>query len=139
MRSLTYISTSHAGFDTHLACLLPAARRRNDLLDVTGMLLFSGGNIIHTIEGPDRWVGMLFDLFAQDQRNWNVQVMLDRPIEDRTFPDWTMGFRRRHAPGILPAGFTPFLHERVPAVPYPRCGSDDPALCLHRLFHETMR
>ncbi|MEI5673181.1 MULTISPECIES: BLUF domain-containing protein [unclassified Nocardioides] len=93
MLSLTYLSSAaHLLSSTELAELLVLWRPRNHERHITGLLLYSGGNIIQTLEGPDDEVTSTFADIARDPRHTGVIEVLRDPIEERAFPDWSMGF-----------------------------------------------
>jgi hypothetical protein len=93
MRSLTYVSAAVRPFRlAELHDLMVAARARNASLDVTGMLLYAGGRFIQTLEGPDDAVDGLFERIAADPRHEQVVRTLREEVDERAFPDWSMGF-----------------------------------------------
>ena len=52
------------------------------------------------IEGrPDR-IGRLIANIRDDDRNADVTVLLDRPVTDRSFAEWSMGFRVMSMPEL---------------------------------------
>lgn len=107
MRSLVYVSTAQVEFDDEaLQALLVHARAKNAALDVTGMLLYRDGQFIQMLEGPDAQVHDVFDRIAADARHADVRVLVDAPIAQRAFADWTMGFEPITTPdGPPPEGF----------------------------------
>lgn len=102
--SLVYTSTASAPFrETALAHLLDQARSLNGARDVTGMLLYRGERFIQVLEGPAHVVRRLARTIGQDARHRDMRILMDEPIEERQFDDWTMGYRtlqgeRDHAP-----------------------------------------
>ncbi|GAA4703028.1 BLUF domain-containing protein [Nocardioides conyzicola] len=94
MLSLTYVSSTKELLSVQeLVELLEAIRPKNDELELTGMLLYSGGNVIQTLEGPDETVEQIFASIEVDPRHTGVLVLLREQIEERAFPQWSMGFR----------------------------------------------
>ncbi len=92
--SLTYTSSAtHLLSVTQLVELIDQIRPKNDRLGVTGLLLYIGGNVIQTLEGPTDTVDALFEVISVDPRHTAVQVVDRRSVEDRVFPTWSMGFR----------------------------------------------
>jgi hypothetical protein len=57
------------------------------------MLLYSGGNVIQTLEGPEESVEKVFASIETDPRHTGMRVLLRERIETRAFPEWSMGFR----------------------------------------------
>lgn len=113
MLSLTYLSSATKLLTgDQLAELLVAWRPRNAARDLTGMLLYSGGNIIQTLEGPDEAVVTTFETIESDPRHTGVIEVLRDPLDARSFPDWSMGFN--DISGIDTAdldGFNDFLQQ----------------------------
>ncbi|PYY47278.1 hypothetical protein DEJ03_05315 [Curtobacterium sp. MCLR17_043] len=94
MRSLVYTSTQTRPItDSELAQILAVGREKNTRLGVTGMLAHRDDNCIGIIEGEDDVVRERFDQVQADPRHTNVRVLLDEPIAQRSFPDWSMAFQ----------------------------------------------
>lgn len=91
--NLIYISaaTKALSNDELLAILVPA-RKYNEEHAISGMLLYCDGHFIQVLEGPQEAVQSLFARIKEDKRHSLVQKLIDAPIEQRCFPDWTMGF-----------------------------------------------
>lgn len=93
MLSLTYLSSAAQLLSAaELAEMLVAWRPRNHDRQLTGLLLYSSGNIIQTLEGPEEEVTRTFAGIEADPRHTGVIEVLHDPIEERAFPDWSMGF-----------------------------------------------
>lgn len=111
MLSLTYLSSASTLLDeTTLAAILSDVRPRNEARGLTGMLLYSDGNIIQVLEGPPDAVEETFAAIQDDPRHRGILVMLREEVTERAFPDWSMGFRSVRADEVrrLP-GYTDFL------------------------------
>ncbi|WP_158437921.1 BLUF domain-containing protein [Naasia lichenicola] len=94
MLSSVYVSTATVPFsDEDLVELLSDARATNAELGVTGLLLHHDGQFMQALEGPEPAVRSLLKTIADDPRHKSVWVLWESPIEDRTFGDWSMGFR----------------------------------------------
>ena len=95
MRQLLYVSNTaqHVGVG-ELDDILTASRRNNALLGITGLLLFIDGGFLQMLEGEERAVRELYARIAADPRHINPQLMLDREVPVRAFPEWSMGFER---------------------------------------------
>ncbi|WP_244928100.1 BLUF domain-containing protein [Nocardioides sp. W7] len=93
MLSLTYLSSATRLMSaTQLVELMAAVRPRNVELGLTGLLLYSGGNIIQTLEGPDDAVDRVYGAIRTDPRHTGLIEVLRDPVTERAFPDWSMGF-----------------------------------------------
>jgi hypothetical protein len=138
MLSLTYVSSATNLLDTtSLVTLLEHVRPRNEELGLTGMLLYSGGNIIQNLEGPDEVVDSTFAAIERDPRHRGVLVVLREQVEERGFPDWSMGFRELGGADIQGvSGYTDFMRRPVGA------GLGDSTHAAYRLlelFRQSMR
>jgi hypothetical protein len=136
MLSLTYVSSAREQMDEDaLVRLLEKVRPKNQALDVTGMLLYSGGNIIQTLEGPAAAVEELFTTISADPRHRGVLALVREEVSERGFPDWSMGFRRLSREEVEPEGFSPFLEEGFADAPATRAAAHH----LLETFRESMR
>jgi hypothetical protein len=92
--SLSYVSSATELMTVpQLVEMLEEIRPRNHRLELTGMLLYSGGNIVQALEGPDEAVETVFAAIESDPRHAEVKVVHRSPIGQRAFEDWSMGFR----------------------------------------------
>jgi hypothetical protein len=93
MLSITYLSSAtELMTPRQLSEMLEAIRPRNTARGLTGLLLYSGGNIIQTLEGPDEVVLDTYAAIETDPRHSGIVEVLRDPIDARAFPDWSMGF-----------------------------------------------
>jgi len=92
--SLTYVSfaTREMGEDD-LKDILAASRRNNPKQDITGMLLYRDRYFIQALEGEDRDVTALYKKIEKDPRHSNVLLVGKDEINERSFGDWSMGFK----------------------------------------------
>ena len=94
MFSLTYVSTATTLMSVpQLVDLLEESRPRNRARGLTGMLLYSGGNVIQVLEGAAADVETVFASIERDPRHHEIVVLQRKDVEERAFPDWAMGFR----------------------------------------------
>jgi Sensors of blue-light using FAD len=92
--SLTYVSSTKELLSVpELVELLESIRPKNDQLELTGMLLYSGGNVIQTLEGPEESVESVFASIEADPRHTGVVVVRRDQIVTRAYPAWSMAFR----------------------------------------------
>ena len=111
MISLIYVSSALEPFSkAELLALLEISRRNNALLDVTGMLLYKDGNFMQVIEGEEPAVRKLHTKISHNPRHDGLITLLERPIEQRQFTDWSMGFKDLSDPDLRDVpGYTEFL------------------------------
>jgi len=92
--TLTYTSSATDLMSvTQLVELIEQIRPKNDRLGVTGLLLYSGGSVIQTLEGASYAVYRVFDAIRADPRHGDVRIVERRYVDDRSFATWSMGFR----------------------------------------------
>ncbi len=93
MKQLAYVSSAvHLMNDDELFNILKTARRKNHEHNITGVLLYSEGTFIQALEGEPADVDAIFEAIEHDLRHKNIIKLLDMPLNERYFPDWTMGF-----------------------------------------------
>ena len=111
MIHLVYVSSATREMsDGELMQMLEQARERNERQDVTGMLLYLGGNFIQVLEGEERDVDAIYDSIQRDKRNTGNVLIVKEPIAERVFPTWSMGFKRIDKRDALAVeGFSEFL------------------------------
>jgi hypothetical protein len=125
LRSMVYASSAVRLFShEELVELLRISRINNARLGITGMLLYDSGNFIQAIEGPRDNVDKLFEKIRVDPRHKQVTVILEGPLDERQFRNYTMGFiNGADLSEEDRAAYTNFLREpldtRVEATPHP--------------------
>ena len=93
MLSLVYVSSATRLFsELELANLLQLSRRSNALIGITGMLLHVSGNFIQALEGEEEAVDKVYLKITADPRHHQVTTIFRRPVENRSFGEWDMGF-----------------------------------------------
>ena len=92
---LIYASTASRRFDKQeLLKLLENVRAANARCGVTGMLLYEDLNFFQVLEGPESAITPLFKKIATDKRHTGVVMIIQEPIVERSFADWTMSFSK---------------------------------------------
>ncbi|WP_210509055.1 BLUF domain-containing protein [Naasia sp. SYSU D00057] len=95
MFSLIYTSTETQPFDgEQLEELLTVSRRRNGAHGISGMLLYNDGRFMQALEGDEQTVRDAYALISADERHDSLKVVTQGAVEGRSFPEWTMGYRR---------------------------------------------
>ena len=120
MLSLLYVSTSVKLLsDEELLDILKVSRENNKSLDVTGLLLYKGGNFMQVLEGPDEAVNSLYEKIKTDSRHKDVSIISQEQISARQFPDWEMAFQNLDNPHIQnEPGYSQFLQDEFTADVY---------------------
>ncbi|MCF8210111.1 MAG: BLUF domain-containing protein [Rhodoferax sp.] len=131
MMQLVYVSSANTTFSNQeLLDLLIRAREKNHSLGISGMLLYKGGNFMQALEGEEETVKKLFKTIQTDPRHHSTEVLLEEPITERSFADWSMGFRDLSDPAVLSTpGFTRFMNNPLTAETF----RDDPTGCMELL------
>ena len=118
---LVYSSRAVTPFtDTELLELLHKARARNEVLGITGLLLYKQGEFMQAMEGAESSVLSLYRLICKDPRHHQVITLLSSPASERLFPDWSMGFQNlgeadiSSVSGYNPTPNLPLSDERFP-------------------------
>ncbi|MDW4498509.1 BLUF domain-containing protein [Sulfitobacter sp. D35] len=94
MHCLVYTSgASRPMGDDDLSELLETCRARNLADGITGMLLYKDGSFMQALEGPRDVVFNTYARIVEDPRHKDVFLLLDRPVPQRNFDGWAMGFR----------------------------------------------
>ncbi|KUG07358.1 hypothetical protein ASU33_13450 [Solirubrum puertoriconensis] len=78
--------------EQELQALLMQSRAWNAAHGLTGVLLYSGGNILQVLEGTEEEVAYIFGRISRDARHHNVTRLADGPITERSFTEWSMGY-----------------------------------------------
>lgn len=117
---IVYASTAVGSWsDTEFEELLLQARRDNERLGVTGMLLYSEGSFIQVLEGEKETVMTMYDKILRDPRHRNPIKLMEGSLSQRNFPDWTMGFRKvSKSEMVKVSGYTNFLEKDFPVTEF---------------------
>lgn len=91
---LVYTSTAAVPMpEEELTDLLRKSRRRNNMLGVTGALVYRDGNFLQVLEGPEGAVRSLYyNGIQHDTRHKECLVLWEGEARMREFDDWSMGF-----------------------------------------------
>ena len=135
---IVYLSSATNLFDKPaLLDLLRKAREKNQILGVTGMLLYKDGDFMQLLEGERATVKALYRTIAGDSRHSGTTLILEEDAPERLFSDWSMGFRDLSDPDVQATpGFSQFMNSRRVADGF----GDNPAASLEllRLFQPRL-
>jgi hypothetical protein len=73
--------------------ILDVSVKNNKRKDITGMMLYSDGDIVQVLEGEQRAVTDTFNQILVDTRHVGIQVLLEQATTDRDFGAWSMGYK----------------------------------------------
>ena len=94
LRQLLYLSrATNEMTESDLRDLLEEARRLNTVHGITGLLLFADMHFIQCIEGTSEAIAQLAENIRGDARNEEFSVLIDHQVGERSFRQWSMGFK----------------------------------------------
>lgn len=94
-----------------IAQILITSRERNGLKGITGVLVYKDGNVLQVLEGDEKEVSGLFERIKLDPRHRGVIQIYKKAIDERDFPEWSMGFRDLKAEGATYLeGYSEIMH-----------------------------
>ena len=98
--------------DDDLKVLLKTIRKNNEIRHITGILLYLDPFFIQVLEGEEGIVNNLFTRIKQDSRHNKVSLIYRKPIDERYFSNWTMGFSKITYENVSTLeGFSDFLQR----------------------------
>lgn len=122
-RSVTYTSVARPDLQTcDLEAIHETAQRENAARDITGLLIFNGTHFLQILEGRSEQLAQLIENLRRDVRHTRVEVRHDDPMEERSFPGWSMELVKVSASPLLatemvsdrlPRGITAVVKNRV--------------------------
>ena len=123
LKSLTYTSLARLDLESgDVEAIHRTAREVNALEGITGLLIFNGTHFLQIIEGAPDAIDDLLERLRRDPRHSGIEVRDERPVEARSFPDWSMDLVRVSASYFeakdtlaehLPAATAPDVRDRV--------------------------
>lgn len=123
-------SASHLMSEEELVEVLDNSRLKYEMLDVSGMLVYSEGTFIHVLEGNSHLLDCLYEMIRQDQKHHRCFILLRHSIRERAFEGWSMGFQSFSPEVQNIPGYVDFFGEDL----LPDVGS--PAYCLLNSFRK---
>lgn len=119
--------------EEQLSALLQQVRARNQSASITGLLLYKDLSFIQVLEGSRSSIDAVYSSISKDPRHFRVKILIDmEPINERSFPEWSMGFQRLDQQfDSKQVGFSNFLETELPLV---LAGRDDAKQTLNKLF-----
>ena len=80
------------GVEPNVARILMASRSNNAKREIVGGLYYGDGRFFQYLEGEEDAVRKLYDRIARDDRHRDVTTLLEEPLENRTFSNWSMKY-----------------------------------------------
>jgi hypothetical protein len=88
---IVYVSSSISLLkQADLIPLLEQSRSHNASVGITGILFINRGSILQVLEGKKELIEALYQHIEKDQRHTNLIKLVDCPIRERSFRDWSM-------------------------------------------------
>jgi hypothetical protein len=110
---------SHTGqFPTQVLLhdLLAQSQAYNAAHGLTGVLLYSAGQFVQVLEGPEEEVRAVYGRIQRDLRHTDVRTLSEGPGPKRRFADWRMAFTAV-PPAQLDAALGAVVQQRPPHLP----------------------
>lgn len=79
--------------DQELEDILEKSRKNNNAKKVTGLLIVKGRTFLQCLEGEEADVSYIYNKILNDNRHTNIIDLVDENIEERLFPEWSMGYK----------------------------------------------
>lgn len=113
MYFILYLSSASKPMsDDELFELLEEVREKNKKVEITGMLLYKGGNFLQMLEGEKEVVKALFQKIKKDSRHKDIVTIMEGETEKRTFESWSMGFVNMDKKGEYPS-YNEYINENL--------------------------
>lgn len=94
LQQLIYMSVSAKELTApDLEQILEASRRYNSENHITGLLVVKENTFLQVLEGDSEVIKPLFQKVRTDQRHREISIISWETIENRNFPEWSMGFK----------------------------------------------
>ncbi len=135
MISLIYLSSAVQEMsEAELLDLLHQSEHNNAEVGITGLLLYREGNFLQVLEGEPEQVHALYERICRDPRHKGILKVSERPINEREFSAWQMGFVNLESlrPEDVP-GFSDYLQTPLTAESF----GDDPSFA--QVFLQTFK
>jgi galactose-1-phosphate uridylyltransferase len=94
LTQLIYVSSLVDQDESQLANILESAVRHNREDEITGMLLYAGGNFLQVLEGQHEQVRKTYERICLDPRHSTIIVLSEEEVLERHFSSWSMGYRQ---------------------------------------------
>jgi len=94
MICLVYVSSAIRGLSNDdINSIVKTSEVSNKILNITGLLLYKGGNFMQLIEGDSEIVHILQIKIKDDIRHTGMITLLSENITHRYFENWSMGYQ----------------------------------------------
>lgn len=99
MHSLVYKSTANRNITSkELTKILETSRGFNEKNAISGCLIYYDHKFLQILEGSKQKLDELFLNIKQDMRHYDVELMYEGFIKERTFKKWSMAYIDLNSP-----------------------------------------
>ncbi|MFO8141500.1 MAG: BLUF domain-containing protein [Marinobacter sp.] len=84
--------TLERGIEPHVARILLVSRRNNAKVSIVGGLYYSDNRFFQYLEGEEGAVRATYQRIQQDPRHRNMRILIEEPVAERTFTNWSMKY-----------------------------------------------
>jgi len=85
-------SASKKMLKSDLYIILRQARKNNESIGVTGLLIYADKYFFQVLEGQKEVVSQLFEKISNDKRHYDVQILGESDLDICAFPNWKMAY-----------------------------------------------
>ena len=104
MRRFAYISRARGDLTPNdIKDIVDKSIANNFLQAVSGVMIFDGKGFFQVIEGESLTIASLVQRIRRDTRHHAIEVVLDKPVEQVSYPSWGM----KIVPGASRGGCVP--------------------------------
>ena len=68
--------------------IVAESRRENAVAGITGPLFCENRHFLQVLEGEEDALRNLMARIKRDPRHRNIEILVDQPVQSRSFPDW---------------------------------------------------
>ncbi len=97
VRQLVYSSFASPELtQDNISEIVSHSQEKNDARQITGMMVYNASHnqFVQVLEGPCEQVIALFRKIEADSRHHSVAILVERDLDYRMFPNWSMGFKK---------------------------------------------
>ena len=92
--SVLYVSSMCIAYtDIEMAYIVEKFQKANNIHNISGMLVYSNGNVMQYIEGSKNDIERLYKNIKSDPMHKNVITLLYEYTKERIFPDWCLNYK----------------------------------------------
>lgn len=88
---LVYMSERNMSAALDVQQIIMTSRRNNARVGVTGFLMFDGEYFAQALEGSRTYVTHTYNRIIGDSRHQNLHLISCMDVQERLFPNWSMG------------------------------------------------